>query len=127
MVQKNNRWNITKEKGEEFAHRYIIEILKEQPKNTLSLSDLIIYLNHRTKHINLVNYKKKKSLSVYLRCVYGNIINFFDEFTFYGIIENGRNTKIILLENQLNVSSLDPKLLNEHKEWILIDDDFIFV
>ena len=127
MVQKNNRWNITKEKGEEFAHKYIIEILKEQPKNTLSLSDLIIYLNHRTKHIHLVNYKKKKPFSVYLRCVYGNIINFFDEFTFYGIIENGQNTKIILLENQLNVSSLDPKLLNEHKEWILIDDDFIFV
>ena len=27
MVHKNNKWNISKEKAEEIAHKYIIEIL----------------------------------------------------------------------------------------------------
>ena len=26
MVQKNNKWNISDKRGEEIAHRYIIEI-----------------------------------------------------------------------------------------------------
>ena len=71
MVQKNNKWNISKEKGEEYAHRYIIEILKDSKNNTLGLSELIILLNQRTKHINLSMHKKKKPISVYLKHVYG--------------------------------------------------------
>ena len=127
MVQKNNKWNISKEKGEEYAHRYIIEILKDSKNNTLGLSELIILLNQRTKHINLSMHKKKKPISVYLKHVYGSFINFLDIYSFYGIIENGADIKVILFDSELNSNLLDPKIINEHKEWILVDDDFIFV
>lgn len=127
MVQKNNKWNISKEKGEEYAHRYIIEILKDSKNNTLGLSELIILLNQRTKHIHLSMHKKKKPISVYLKHVYGSFINFLDIYSFYGIIENGADIKVILFDSELNSNILDPKIINEHKEWILINDDFIFV
>jgi len=127
MVHKNNKWNISKEKGEEYAHRYIIEILKDSKNNTLGLSELIILLNQRTKHINLSMHKKKKPISVYIKHVYGSFINFLDIYSFYGIIENGADIKVILFDSELNSNVLDPKIINEHKEWILINDDFIFV
>ena len=127
MVQKNGKWNISKEKGEEYAHKYIIEILKDSKNYTLGLSELIILLNQRTKHINLVMHQKKKPISVYIKHVYGSFINFLDTYSFYGIIENGADIKVILIDYELNASSLDSKIINEHKEWILINDDFIFV
>ena len=127
MVQKNGKWNISKEKGEEYAHKYIIEILQESKNYTLGLSELIILLNQRTKHINLSMHKKKKPISVYLKHVYGSFINFLDIYSFYGIIENGADIKVILFDSELNSNILDPKIINEHKEWILINDDFIFV
>ena len=127
MVQKNGKWSISKEKVEEYIHRYIIEILKDSKNNTLGLSELIILLNQRTKHINLSIHKKKKPISVYVKHVYGSFINFLDIYSFYGIIENGADIKVILFDSELNSNVLDPKIINEHKEWILINDDFIFV
>ena len=35
MVHKNNKWNISKEKGEEIAHKYIIEILQDSKHNMI--------------------------------------------------------------------------------------------
>ena len=127
MVQKNGKWNISKEKVEEYIHRYIIEILKDSKHNTLGLSELIILLNQRTKHINLSMHKKKKPISVYIKHVYGSFINFLDIYSFYGIIENGADIKVILFDSELNSNVLDPKIINENREWILINDDFIFV
>jgi len=127
MVQKNGKWNISKEKVEEYIHRYIIEILKDSKNNTLGLSELIILLNQRTKHINLSMHKKKKPISVYIKHVYGSFINFLDIYSFYGIIENGADIKVILFDSELNSNTLDPKIINENREWILINDDFIFV
>ena len=55
MVQKNDKWNISKEKGEEIANKYIIEILNESKCNTTHLSSLIILLNQKTRHIKFIN------------------------------------------------------------------------
>ncbi len=127
MVHKNSKWNISKEKGEEYAHRYIIEILKDSKNNTLGLSELIILLNQRTKHINIKIHQKKKPISVYIKHIYGSFINFLDIYSFYGIMDNQGDIKVILFDSELNENTLDPKIINEHKEWILINDDFIFV
>ena len=51
MVQKNNRWNISREKGETIINKYMIEILQDSKDNMISLSGLLILLNLRTKHI----------------------------------------------------------------------------
>ena len=128
MVLKNNKWNISKDKGEEYAHKYIIEILNDSKNNTLLLSDIIILLNQRTKHIKFINTNKKKPFSVYLRTVYGNIINFMDNFSFYGVISNGADIKIKLIDSELNHKNLTNDIINEYREWTLVDtEDFEFI
>ena len=128
MVLKNNKWNISKDKGEEYAHKYIIEILNDSKNNTLLLSDIIILLNQRTKHIKFINTNKKKPFSVYLRTIYGNIINFMDNFSFYGVISNGADIKIKLIDSELNHKNLTNDIINEYREWTLVDtEDFEFI
>jgi len=129
MVHKNNKWNISKEKGEEIAHKYIIEILQDSKHNMISLFELSILLNQRTKHIKFIQYSKKKPMSVYMRCSYGNIINFLDNFTIYGVINNDSDIQIKLLDTEItNKKFIEQNIMNEHKDWILIDDeDFIMI
>ena len=116
MVQRNNKWNISDKRGEEIAHRYIVDILKDSKHNTISLSDLVILLNQRTKHIKFINNSKRKPLSVYLRCTYGNIINFLDKFVTYGLIRKNADIQVKLMNH------CDPT------DWILVDEDeFILV
>ena len=116
MVQKNNRWNISDKRGEEIAHRYIVDILKDYKQQTLPLSDLVILLNQKTKHIKFINHSKRKPLSVYLRCNYGNIINFLDKFVSYGLIRKNTDIQVKLMNHD------DPT------DWILVDEDeFILV
>jgi len=116
MVQKNNKWNISKERGEGLAHKYITEILQESKHNIILLSDLIILLNQRTKHIKFIHHSRSKPLSVYLRCNYGNIINFLDKFVTYGLIKNNSDIQVKLMNHNI---------LND---WILVDEEtFILV
>ena len=116
MVQRNNKWNISQERGEELAHRYITEILQDSKHNMIPLSDLIILLNQRTKHIKFIHHSRKKPLSVYLRCTYGSIINFLDKFVTYGLVKNNADIQVKLMNDNL---------LNE---WIIVDEEeFILV
>jgi len=129
MTQKNTKWNISKERGEEIAHRYIIEILQDSKHNIISLSELSILLNQRTKHIKFINHSKKKPMTVYMRCTYGNIINFLDNFTIYGIIHKGSVIQVKLFDNELtNNKFINQSIINVYKDWILIDEeDFIMI
>jgi len=132
MVHKTSKWNISISKGEEFAHKYLIEILRENPNNTLSLQELIIQLNNRTKHIHFINNHKKKPFSVYIRDVYGSIINFLDKFLMYGILFKNEKKYIMLMEDYLkynNYKESDNKINYNEWEFINIDDvnDFILI
>ena len=124
MVQINNRWNISMEKGESIIHRYMIEILQDSKDNMISLSDLLILLNQRTKHIKFINNSKKKPLSVYIRCIYGSTLNFLDNNSFYEVFKDDANIQVKLLDKQIT-----KKNFNDYKDWILVDeeDDFILV
>ena len=62
MVHKNDKWNISDKRGEEIAHKYIIDILKDSKNNTIPLSELVSLLNHQTKHIKFTNHNKKKPI-----------------------------------------------------------------
>ena len=139
MVHKNDKWNISDKRGEEIAHRYIIDILKDSKNNTIPLSDLVSLLNHQTKHIKFTNHNKKKPISLYLQCKYGNIINFLDEYTIYGQIKKPQIKKpqikekdiiyVKLMDSEITYNkSIDQNILHEYKDWILIDEDeFILV
>jgi len=116
MVQGNNKWNISDKRGEEIVHRYIVKILKGSTHNTLPLSDLVISLNQKTKHIKFINHSKRKPISVYIRCNYGNMINFLDKFVTYGLLSKNADILVKLMNNNLTT------------DWILVDEDeFILV
>ena len=150
MVHKNDKWNISDKRGEEIAHRYIIDILKDSKNNTIPLSELVSLLNHQTKHIKFTNHNKKKPISLYLQCKYGGIINFLDKYTIYGQIKQSQIKQPQIKKSQIKKSlkkqqndimyvklmdseitynkSIDQNILHEYKDWILIDeDDFILV
>jgi len=129
MVHKNDKWNISKKRGEEIAHKYIIEILHDSTNNITSLSNLIILMNQITKHIKFINRSKRKPLSVYLRSTYGSILNFLDNFSIYGIINQESDIYVKLLEKNIDShSDINSSIIQEYKEWIIIDDeDFILV
>ncbi len=125
MVHKNSKWNISLERGEEIAHKYIIEILEDSKNNMTSLSELIISLNQRTRHIKLAHHKKKKPIHVYLKCVYGSVINFLDSFDFYGIIHKNNDIYVKLFDSHILKSS---NMRTLHNDWIILDEDeFIIV
>ena len=123
MVQKNNRWNISREKGETIINKYMIEILQDSKDNMISLSDLLILLNQRTKHIKFINNSTKKPLSVYIRCIHGSPLNFLDNHSFYEVIKEQANIQVKLVDKYITTKNYD-----DYKEWILVDEeDFIMV
>ena len=92
------------------------------------MSDLIILLNQRTKHIIIKNHQKKKPLSVYLKSVYGSFINFLDNYTLYGICYTNTGINVILFDKELSANNIDKSILKEYREWTLIEnDDFILI
>ena len=131
MVHKNDKWNISDKRGEEIAHRYIIDILKDSKNNTIPLSELVSLLNHQTKHIKFTNHNKKKPISLYLQCKHGSIVNFLDKYTIYAQIKKqGKDIMYVkLMDSGITYNkSIDQNILHEYKDWILIDEeDFILV
>ena len=130
MVQKNNKWNISDKQGEDISHRYIIDILKDASHNTIPLSDLVTVLNQHTKHIKFTNHKKKKTISLYITCKYGSLTHFLDTFTIYGLININNRIHVKLIDTEIiHNKTINPMILNEYKEWILVDTetDYILV
>jgi len=130
MIQKTTKWNISDKQGEDIAHRYIIHILKDAPHNSIPLSDLVKVLNQQTKHIKFINHKKKETISLYITCKYGSLTHFLDTFTIYGFININNRMHVKLIDTEIiHNKTIDPTILNEYKDWILIDneDDFILV
>ena len=128
MVQKNIRWNISKEKGEKIAHDTIIDILIESKNNKLLLSDLIVLLNQRTKKIKLTNHRKNKQFSLYIKNVYGSMTDFLDNYSFYGLTFVKTSIYVSLIDSELIKPNLTPSIINEYREWTMVDtEDFEFV
>jgi len=51
-----------------------------------------------------------------------------DNFSFYGVISNGADIKIKLIDSELNHKNLTDDIINEYREWTLIDtEDFEFI
>ena len=128
MVQKNIRWNISKEKGEKIAHDIIIDILNESKNNKLLLSELIVLLNQRTKKIKLTNHRKNKQFSFYIKNIYGSMTDFLDNYSFYGLTFVNSSIYVSLIDSELIKTNLTSSIINEYMEWTMVDtEDFEFV
>ena len=124
MVHKNNKWNISKDKGAELIHKNIIEIFAQNSGEKISLKDLIVLMNQKTNKINLECNKQKKPISTYIRSVYGNFTNFLEEYSMYGIMNFNKQIYIVIFENDI-----DPKYnYGRISDWELINtDDYVLV
>ena len=122
MVHKNEKWNMSAEKGIQIAHKYIIEILHDHTDNMISLSNLVILMNQRTKNIKFIKKSKRKPLSVYLRNTHGSIVKFLDKYSTYDIHKHKTDIYV-----KLNEYTQNP-ILKKTDDWILInEDDYILV
>jgi|TARA_B110000908_G_C10194306_1_gene422101 hypothetical protein len=113
MVRINYKWNISKEEGEELINGKIKEILYD--KGTMEISELIFFLQTRTKDIIFENNHKKKNIINFIRNVFGGLRNFLESNNYYQITPKG-NQIIVSLKIDEGISMNDP--LNG---WILID------
>ncbi len=128
MVHKNNKWNISKTKGEDIIHRILIDILRNSENNIILKEDLIILMNQKTKDIKFINNKQVKPISTYIRCIYGSLSTFLDTFMMYGIIENSSKSYVKLLDNNaLNKYKKLEKQESIHDWELIVHEEFILI
>tara|TARA_Y100001970_G_scaffold168699_1_gene206313 strand:+ start:748 stop:1128 length:381 start_codon:yes stop_codon:yes gene_type:complete len=124
MVQNSIQWNLSEEKCFEIIHLTLIDILNESPNKTLSLNKLVELLNSRTRIYKLSNHKKYNSFSKYLKLRRKGILNFIEEYNFYGVNKNEKNIQIKLYENLVNINELGTlKRITKDSEWQFINED----
>ena len=121
MVQNLIQWNLSEEKCFEIIHLTLIDILSEKPNQTLSLNRLVELLNSRTRIYKINNQKKYNSFSKYLKLKHKGILNFIEEYNFYGVDKTNKNIQIQLYKNLVNLNSLE-KRITKDSEWEFIDD-----
>lgn len=130
MVHKNNKWNMSKKRGEEILHRNIIKIIKNST-DKVSLNDLIILLNQNTKDIKFISNKQRKPISCYIRGTYGNLMAFINLFSMYGVIYHNNISYIVLMNHNVTEKHKhnNNDVLSEGIDsWELVsDDEFIII
>lgn len=124
MVQNSIQWNFSEAKCFEIIHLTLIDILSEIPEKTLSLNRLVELLNSRTRIYKLSNHKKYNSFSKYLKLRQKGILNFIEEYNFYGVDKSEKNIHVKLYPHLVNVNELSSlKRMTKDSEWEFIDED----
>ena len=125
MVQNSVKWNLSEEKCFEIIHLTLIDILSESKNKTLSLNKLVESMNYRTRIYNLSNHKKYNTFSKYLKLKHHGILNFIENYNFYGIIKTDKNIYVKLYKNLVNLSDIkyEANRITKDSEWILINED----
>ena len=107
MVHKNYKWNLSKNEGSTLIYNLIIEILKERTDNCIEIDELLLLINSRTKEIKITNNNKQKTLTNFIKNVFGGLNLFLD--TLEDINKYERNDTIYIK-------------LNCEKEWIFVEN-----
>ena len=127
MVQNLIQWNLSEDKCFEIINLTLIDILSGSPNKTLSLNRLVELLNSRTRIYKINNQKKYNSFSKYLKLKHKGILNFIEEYNFYGVDKTNKNIQIKLYKNLINMNELGKinKRVTKDSEWEFIDEDDI--
>lgn len=113
MVQ----WKITKTEGLNLIHKTIRESLIES-NLVLDLNELVQAINDKTKLNHIHHVKKYNRLSKYIKCEYGGIIKFIDQYSIYGISHLNNKIRIHLL-NDLDYTIVPTNIIRDD-EWIIL-------
>ena len=113
MVRKNYKWNISKEEGEKLISDKINEILSD--KGEMEISELIFFIQTRSKEITIENNNKKKNITNFIRNVFGGLRNFLESSGDYKITINGNE---VMVDIKREREGEDIYFLNE---WVIVD------
>ena len=109
MVHKNYKWNISEEKVRKTIFNIINNIFKENKNKEIEKDELILLLNNRTKEMNLTNNNKKKSITNYIKNIFGSLINFIDDYDNFMLVK--KQTNIFIKLNNI-----------EFSDWVILDN-----
>ncbi len=116
MVRKNYKWNISKEEGEKLISDKINEILSD--KGEMEISELIFFIQTRSKELTIENNNKKKNITNFIRNVFGGLRNFLESRAAYKITITGNEVMVdIKKETEEDIYSLNDYL----NDWIIVD------
>ncbi len=117
-------WNLSLEKCFEIIQYTLIDILSENKTKSLNIDKLVEILNQRTKIYKLHNSKKYNSFSKYLKIEYNGILNFIENYNFYGVVKTHNEIIIKLYSNLVDLNDLKytGKRITKDSEWIMIDE-----
>jgi len=117
-------WNLSLEKCFEIIQYTLIDILSENKTKSLNIDKLVELLNQRTKIYKLHNSKKYNSFSKYLKIEYNGILNFIENYNFYGVVKTHNEIIIKLYSNLVDLNDLKytGKRITKDSEWIIIDE-----
>ena len=117
-------WNLSLEKCFEIIQYTLIDILSESKTKSLNIDKLVELLNQRTKIYKLHNLKKYNSFSKYLKIEYNGILNFIENYNFYGVVKTKNEVIIKLYSNLVDLNDLKytGKRITKDSEWIMIDE-----
>ena len=62
-------------------------------------------------------------MSVYLKCNYGSVIHFLDNFTMYGIIKKQSDIYVKLFDKDIVYSKETQSIFQKQEGWTFIDDE----
>ena len=112
MVRKNYKWNISKEEGEKLISDKINEILSD--KGEMEISELIFFIQTRSKEITIENNNKKKNITNFIRNVFGGLRKFLESSGDYKITINGNE---VMVDIKREREGEDIYFLNE---WVIV-------
>jgi hypothetical protein len=115
-----HQWKITKSDGLNLIHKTIISVLRDSNDNKLDLNELITTINHRTKMNHIHHQKKYNKLSKYIKCEYGGMIKFLDNYSIYGISYQNHRPMIHLLNDIIDNTFIPLKIISDD-DWIIVD------
>ncbi len=117
-------WNLSLEKSFEIIQYTLIDILSESKTKSLNIDKLVELLNQRTKIYKLHNSKKYNLFSKYLKIEYNGILNFIENYNFYGVVKTNNEIIIKLYSNLVDLNDLKytGKRITKDSEWIMIDE-----
>lgn len=117
-------WNLSEDKCFKIIQYTLIDILSENKTKSLNIDKLVELLNLRTKIYKLHNSKKYNSFSKYLKIEYKGVLNFIENYNFYGVVKTENEIIIKLYSNLVDLNDLKytGKRLTKDSEWIMIDE-----
>jgi len=117
-------WNLSFDKCFEIIHYTLIDILNESKTKSFNIDKLVELLNQRTKIYKLHDSKRYNSFSKYLKIEYNGVLNFLENYNFYGVVKTSNEIIIKLYSNLVDLNDLKytGKRITKDSEWIMIDE-----